>query len=366
MAPALPINNTEKVLLKTFQEVLGTSKAELGVETDLIQWGVTSLDIIKLKGHLQYELGLQNEIPLITILSNLTARSLSRALAEGAPFSKTYTPAVVLQSKGKKVPIWLFHPDNGEVLAFFGLARTITDRPVYTLRARGFCPNEAFFSSITEMISEYYKTMKAHQPHGPYALAGSELGSLLAFEVAKVLRANGDEVRFLGSFNSPPYNKSQAGQIDWSLCLLDLAVSLGLLSEQHRASVSQYFPALAKGEAVQHIQHASDPTRMAELCLTGDAIADWADVVFSLQKMAAGYQANGKVDGIDVFCGEPMTALPMDRKDWYREHLSSWERFGRDVIFHEVEGDTPGRIFGSESGATFQKTFSKVLLSRGL
>jgi len=366
MAPTLPINHTEKVLLKTFQEVLGAAKADVGVETNLIQWGATPLDIIKLKGHLQYELGFRNEIPLIAILSNPTARSLSRALADEALLSKTYTPVVMLQSKGKKAPLWLFHPDNGEILVFLSLAKIFTDRPVYALRARGFNPGEAFFSSINEVIIEYYKAIKTQQSHGPYALAGCEFGSLLAFEVAKVLRANGDEVRFLGTFNSPPYNTNPSRHVDWSLCLLDIAVSLGLLSEQHRASVSQYFPALAKGEAVQHIQHASDPTLMAELCLTGDSLADWADIAFSLHKMTVGYQVTGNVESIDVFCGESRNSTATDRKEWFQAHLSSWAGFGRDVTFYEVEKDTPEGLFGMEFGATFQKTLCKVLLSRGV
>ena len=365
MAPVLPISNTEKVLLKTFQEVLGTSKADFGVETNLIQWGVTSLEIIKLKGHLQYKGGFA-DVPLTTIISNPTARSLSRALAEGTAPGETYNPTVVLQSKGKKVALWLFHPDNGEILVLCGLAKNISDRPVYALRARGFNAGEPFFSSIADVVNEYHKAIKSQQPHGPYALAGFEFGSLLAFELAKVLRANGDEVRFLGIFNSPPYSTIQPTQIDWSLCLLDLAVSLGLLSKQHKASVSQYFPALAKGEAVQHIQHASDPTRMAELYLTGDTLADWADVAFSLKKMAAGYQVTGKVDSIDVFCGEPRTTIANDRKEWRQTHLSRWAGFGRDVVFYENEEDTLDGIFGLESGAAFQKTFSKVLQSRGL
>lgn len=363
MAPALPMNNTEKQLLKTYQEVLGTSDGDFGIETNLIQWGVTSLDIIKLKGNLQHELGFR--IPLITILSNPTVRSLSRALAAEAPDSGLHNPAVILQPKGKKPPLWLFHPDNGEVLVFLGLAKHITDRPVYGLRARGFNPGEGYSSSTSEAIETYHAAIKTQQPYGPYALAGYEYGSVLAFEVAKILRGNGDEVRFLGTFNSPPYNKNHSVQIDWSLCLLDLAVALGLLSEQHRASVSQYFPALAKGEAVQHIQHASDPTRMAELCLTGDALADWADVAYSVQRLAMRYEPIGEVDSIDIFCGKPRVTVA-NEEDWFAEHLSRWGEFGRDVQFHEIEGDTHDGMLGTESGTNLQKILNKVLLARGV
>jgi thioesterase domain-containing protein/aryl carrier-like protein len=365
MAPALPISKTEKLLLGIFQQVLGTSKLEIDVETNLIQWGLTSLDIIKLKGHLQRQLDFRSEIPLITILSNPTARSLSQALTEDVRGSKTYNPAVVLQSTGKKTPLWLFHPDNGEVLVFLGFAGHITDRPIYALRARGFNPDEEYFSSISEAVKTYHTAIKTQQPYGPYVLAGHEYGSILAFEVAKVLRRDGDEVRFLGAFNSPPHNTLKSNQIDWSLCLLNLAVSLGLLSEQHRASVYQYFPALAKGEAVQHIQHASDPTSMAELCLTGDALANWADVAFSLQSMYIGYEPTGRVDSIDVFCGEPPATLAGSEENWFTEHLTRWGEFARDAKFHEIAAVKDG-TFGQESAAQFQKTLGKVLLARGV
>jgi acyl carrier protein len=365
MAPVTPINTTEKRLLKTCQEVLGASKVGFCAETNFFQWGATSLDIIKLKGHLQQELDFGAEIPLTTILSNPTVHSLAQALTHGVPGREAYTPAVVLQPKGSKVPLWLFHPDNGEVLVFLNLARYITDRPVIALRARGFDQGESFFSSVTEVVNEYHKSIKAQQPYGPYALAGCEYSSVFACEVAKVLRDHGDEVRFLGIFSSSLYNRVQSSPIDWSLCLLDLAVSLRLLSEQHRASVWQYFPALVKGEAVQHIQHASDPTRMAELCLTGEALVDWADVAFSLKRMVVGYQLSGEVDSIDVFYGVSTPTVTKE-EDWFAKHLSAWAEFGGDVKIYEIEGNAHSGILGLGSAATLQKTLNTVLLARGV
>ena len=41
-----------------------------------------------------------------------------------------------------------------------------------------------------------------HNPNGPYALAGYSFGGIVAFEMAKQLRANGKEVRMLAIFDT--------------------------------------------------------------------------------------------------------------------------------------------------------------------
>lgn len=81
------------------------------------------------------------------------------------------------------------------------LARHIDDRPVYALRARGF-DGEPFFKDIDEMIESYHTAIKKTQPKGPYALAGYSFGSILTWEIAKRMTAEGDEVKFLGTFVS--------------------------------------------------------------------------------------------------------------------------------------------------------------------
>jgi amino acid adenylation domain-containing protein len=45
-----------------------------------------------------------------------------------------------------------------------------------------------------EFAAEYVKTIRKHTPHGPYNLAGVSFGGLLAFEVARQLRAAGESV----------------------------------------------------------------------------------------------------------------------------------------------------------------------------
>src|SRR5207248_365438 len=108
-----------------------------------------------------------------------------------------YNPIVQLQRNGPKTPLFVIHPGVGEVLIFMNLARHITDRRVYALRARGF-DGEPFFESIPEMVATYLNSIKCVQPSGPYAFLGYSFGSILAFEIAKILESQGEEVKFLG------------------------------------------------------------------------------------------------------------------------------------------------------------------------
>jgi thioesterase domain-containing protein len=50
-----------------------------------------------------------------------------------------------------------------------------------------------------------HEAMKELQPRCPYAILGYSYGAMLAFELAKILGKEGDQVQFLASLNRPPY-----------------------------------------------------------------------------------------------------------------------------------------------------------------
>jgi len=50
---------------------------------------------------------------------------------------------------------------------------------------------------LAELAARYSETIRGRQPAGPYFLAGYSLGGVIAYEVARRLRAAGDEVALL-------------------------------------------------------------------------------------------------------------------------------------------------------------------------
>ena len=361
-----PSNSVEARILALYAELFDLSEDEIGVNTSLFEMGVSSIEIIKLKTKIQLELKLDVEIPVITMMTNPTIRGLAAALKK-LQEPKKYSPVVTLQASGAKIPLWLIHPGVGEVLVFLNLAKHIVDRPIYALRARGFDEGETYFNDIPEVVSTYHNAIKEVQPSGPYAIAGYSYGSMLAFEVTKVLESKSNQVQFLGVFNLPPHIKFRMRQLDWVEVILNLSYFLDLISEAYAHEISPEMHALSShDEVLDFIISKAPPARMTEMALDKQKLENWADLAYRMQAIAQDYDPAGTVSGMDVFYAVPLAAVARDKRQWREEHLSKWSDFvATPPRFHEVEGAhytmiSPTHVF------TFQKTLRAALQARGL
>ncbi|RAL07812.1 thioesterase domain-containing protein [Aspergillus homomorphus CBS 101889] len=333
-----PADELGSSLLPIFIDCLGLEHQDFGVQSPLLDQGVTSIELIKLKKAIEERLSLSQEIPMITLLRNQTIRAPSASLRDlQNPAPQLHNPVVVLHNEGSKTPFWLIHPGVGEVLVFLNLAKYIQDRPVFALRARGFNESEEPFTSIDEAVRTYHTAIKQTQPDGPYAIAGYSYGAMLAFETSKLLEQTGDTVGFLGSFNLPPHIRSRMRQLDFRQCLLHLAYFLDLISE----------------------------VRATELALSRPALLKWACLAFGLQSMAVEYEPSGSVGAIDCFYCVPLVGVASSKREWYDEHLVKWRDFARsEPRFHDVGGAHYTKL-SAEHVFGFQKTLRRALEERG-
>ena len=360
-----PSNSVEARILTFYAELFDLPEEEIGVNTSLFEMGVSSIEIIKLKTKIQVELELEVEIPVITMMTNPTIRGLAAALKR-LQEPKKYSPVVTLQANGTKTPLWLVHPGVGEVLVFLNLAKYIVDRPVYALRARGFDEGETYFNDIPEVVATYHNAIKEVQPSGPYAIAGYSYGSMLAFEVTKVLESENDKVQFLGAFNLPPHIKFRMRQLDWVEVILNLSYFLDLIGEDYAHEISPEMHKLSHDEVLDFIISKALPARMTEMALDKQILCNWADLAYRMQAIAQDYDPSGTVASMDVFYAIPLAAVARDKQQWREEHLSKWSDFvATPPKFHEVEGAhytmiSPTHVF------TFQKTLRAALHARGL
>jgi long-subunit acyl-CoA synthetase (AMP-forming)/thioesterase domain-containing protein len=366
-----PSTSVERILAQQLAIVLHISVIDIGIDMPMYDMGVNSIILIRLKRQIEAALGIA-DLPIVLLLTNATIRTLAVAvcnLQESAVrFEQTqsYNPTVTLQPQGIKTPLWLFHPGVGEILVFMNLAKYLSDRPVYALRARGFESAEEPFSCIAEAIDIYYRSIKRTQPTGPYALAGYSYGAMLAFETAKQLEAGGDRVQFLGSFNLPPHIKTRMQKLVWSECLLHLSYFLGLITEKHSRDVAADFSTLSRAEAIVAIFEAADSKRLEELSLTERALESWTTLAFGLQNMARDYDPTGQVEGIDVFCAVPLAVVAENKEIWKSQHLSRWAEFTVTTPrIHDVEGSHYTMI-DEENVFAFQRVLRKALKARGL
>ncbi|KAF4629773.1 hypothetical protein G7Y89_g8369 [Cudoniella acicularis] len=303
-----PRNQTEELLLGVFSNALQIEDGSFDVTTPIFTTGITSIELISLKRNIEEHLDLTSPIPIITLMTNPTIRSLVTAL-EKSSTKQEYEPVVTIQPHGTKNPLWLVHPGVGEVLVFLNLAKYFPDRPIYAFRARGFSKNESYFTDINDAIYTYHAAIKRRQPQGPYLLAGYSYGSMLAFEISKILESNGDEVGFLGVFNLPPHIKSRMRQLNWVECILHLSYFLELITEAQSQDLAAEFYLLPREEVFANILTRADTRRLAELSLTPIALINWANVAYALQSMAVNYEPSGSVAKMDVFYCTPLAVV---------------------------------------------------------
>lgn len=88
-------------------------------------------------------------------------------------------------------PVFVFHPSGGSTVAYEPLLKRLpADTPMY-----GF---ERVEGEIEDRARQYIPELRKIQGDGPYVLYGWSLGAVLAFAVAKLLRAEGADVRLVG------------------------------------------------------------------------------------------------------------------------------------------------------------------------
>ncbi|KAI9740209.1 MAG: putative NRPS-like protein biosynthetic cluster [Cirrosporium novae-zelandiae] len=360
-----PATDLEITIAKVLETTFSIPEEDISLDSGLFDLGIDSIALIRFNAQLQKALGLAKSLPLSVILLSPTVGGIAQAI-EDMRKPKSYNPVVPLQTNGSKTPLWLFHPGVGEVLVFLGLARYFPDRPVYAIRTRGFEEGEEVFGTLDEVVVTYHAHIKRTQPKGPYAMAGYSYGSMLAYQVAKIMESEGDEVKFLGAFNLPPHIKERMQQLDMIEVLLHLSYFLGLVSEEHAVQISPMLHTYTLAQALEYICQVSPPGRLEELDLDKYKLERWAHVAASMQGLARGYEPQGSVDTLDVFVAIPLPAVAKDKQDWIDNKLSHWKDFVRSPPrFHDVDG-AHYTMLSPENIQSFQKTLKSAMLARGL
>ncbi len=113
-------------------------------------------------------------------------------------------PLVELRSAGRRPPLFLVHAAGGIVHEYVNLAERLDpDQPLYAFQSPGVVAGGELFATVPEMAARYREAVRSVQPHGPYRLGGYCVGGAVAFEMARQLRAEGEEVDDLVLIDSP-------------------------------------------------------------------------------------------------------------------------------------------------------------------
>jgi len=185
-----PRNGMELQLTALWQQVLGVQ--ELGIHDNFFDMGGHSFKAAQLFFQLEAVFGRQ--LPLATLFQAPTIADLAAVLTQ-ANWTPPWQSLVAIQAEGASTPLFMVPGVGGNVLVFAKLAKLLgADQPIYGLQARGLDGKETPFTSVPDMATHYVQAMKQVHPQGPFLIAGVCTGGLIAYEMARQLRAENKEV----------------------------------------------------------------------------------------------------------------------------------------------------------------------------
>ncbi|MFD5700247.1 alpha/beta fold hydrolase [Streptomyces lasiicapitis] len=358
-AHVTPEGHAETTLAAIYARVLNVGKA-VPATASFFDLGGTSLDVLRLKLEIQTEFGIA-DVPMATLLQAPSVRALAGRLTGGqvADGDSAYDPLVPLQVTGDGTPLFCVHPGLGEVLVFVNLAKYFTgERPFYALRARGFGQAETHFGSFAEMVSTYVAAIRRVQPSGPYAVAGYSYGGAVAFEIAKQLEADGDEVKFVGVFNLPPRIADRMNEITFTDGAINLALFLELVEAADIEELTTRLRLLPEADQLAHLIDHAPKRRLTELDLTVERFTAWVHLAQSMVHLGRDYEPSGSVDRAHVFYCTPLRG---SKQEWLDNQLRHWDEFTRHTNkFIEVDGEHY-TLMSPRHVQTFQATLRREL-----
>jgi natural product biosynthesis luciferase-like monooxygenase protein len=196
-----PRDELERTLVKVWEDALGVRP--IGIQENFFELGGHSLLAMRVFSQLKRSVGI--ELPLASFLRAPTIEQLAEVIrrSEQTEPHREWRSLVEIEGRGSKPPLFCVHAHGGHVMFYRDLARRLgSDRPFYALQAQGVDGVLEPLTSFEQMATNYVEEIRGVQPHGPYRLGGDCLGGVLALEMARQLRAQGEDVALVAMFDS--------------------------------------------------------------------------------------------------------------------------------------------------------------------
>jgi amino acid adenylation domain-containing protein len=196
-----PRNRTEEMLAGIWKEVLGH---EVGVHDNFFEAAGHSLLAVRMFALLEREI--QRRFPLATIVASPTIAELGGLIDGENRSTDGYRCLVPLQPRGRRVPLYVIHEVTGDVIGYRQLIAGLgSDQPVFGFESPAIKNEPPLDYRVEEISATYVAELRRFQPDGPYRLLGSCFGGVVAYEMARQLRAAGADVDLVVLINAVPY-----------------------------------------------------------------------------------------------------------------------------------------------------------------
>ena len=208
LAPQSPIHEQ---LAQIWEELLDIRP--IGITDNFFDLGGHSMLAAQLIDRIDQRYG--KKVTLSTLFGKPTIEQLTEELEDiGAPVDDQTRKVRLrpVRTAGTRRPFFFLHGDwTGGAFYCYALARACgPEQPFYALEPYVFSDQDQSQSLTLEAVAAaHLDAIREVQPHGPYRLGGFCNGGLLAYEMARQLERDGEQVEYLGLVNpSSPFQSS--------------------------------------------------------------------------------------------------------------------------------------------------------------
>ena len=188
-----PVEPLHRQLAVIWEDLLGVSP--IGMQDDFFELGGSSLLAVQLFERIAQVCG--KRLSLSVLFGGATIEYVARTLQEQNQEVERAALVVVQTGKSKRPFFFLHGQWRGGAFYSRELARRMgPEQPFYLLEPYKF-DGLAVPPSFEEMAVAHLETLRRVQPEGPYLLGGWCNGGLMAYEMARQLREQGQTVELL-------------------------------------------------------------------------------------------------------------------------------------------------------------------------
>jgi amino acid adenylation domain-containing protein len=201
-----PRNEVEEKLAEIWEDVLGIEKSLIGIDTNFFQLGGHSLKATILASKIREVFNVN--IPLVELFKTPTIKSIWEFIrkAEIGDFLKGDDNLVLLKLGNTNTNhLFLVHDGTGEIETYIHFSNRLNNEFNYWGIRADQLENLTPQNWTTEGLArKYIESIKKVQPpgSGPYFIAGWSIGGTIAFEIARQLEKEKEQVAFLGLIDS--------------------------------------------------------------------------------------------------------------------------------------------------------------------
>jgi amino acid adenylation domain-containing protein len=195
-----PATPTEQRLARLWDELLDCGG--VGRHDSFFDLGGHSLAALRMFARISADFG--RPLPMAALITAPTLAGLARVIDAGPPAAEAAVSLVPLRPGDGRPPLICLHGGDGGVFFYRDFARSLADGiALLTLEAPGLsAPGPVPARAVETLAGDYLEAIRRHQARGPYRLAGYSFGGVVAYELAVQLRRAGEQVDFLGLFDT--------------------------------------------------------------------------------------------------------------------------------------------------------------------